>query len=246
MPKAAALRPVEWATTHSTWETFDIDELNRVVRDHAFIDLATADRQRSRPPLARIGAKAMYWIAAFGIIGPGAAIGLILSGGGRYKFSEDFSVEFETLSVQVASVLAIAALLYLFVPWVRTPYRQWDRSVVGVTVVLLLLTAGLLAVLYVNDDDEFRHWSVVGPQWVVVLMAIAVIVGVYRLHHDSMPPAVELDSLTPAEIQVLRESRREALVRLRSRRLISYAEFDALDQSPLGPAEEGGDRHGWK
>ena len=53
MPKAAAIRPNEWATIHVGMGSFDIGELNRVVLDYGYIELQPAKRWARRTPLGK-------------------------------------------------------------------------------------------------------------------------------------------------------------------------------------------------
>lgn len=233
MPKPAAPEPRAWAATYTRLGEVDISELNQIVRDYAYIELQVADRKARRSPIGKVAARAMHVLAILGICGPLIAAGIFFSGGGTRKLSEDFSAGFEIPFIYFGSVLGCVAILYFFVPWIRTSHRQWDRGVLGVGVFLAGSAAALLCLIYLSDSEVYPRWPLVVPVWLLLVLAIGSIVGLFMFKYDTKPPAVDLDQLTPEETAALMECRRKALVSLRSRSKVSYADFDAFNGAPL-------------
>jgi hypothetical protein len=64
-------------------------------------------------------------------------------------------------------------------------------------------------------------------------MAIGAVVGDFRWRTSVKPPTVDLDGLSPEQVDVLLASRRRALKILRSRSVVAYGDFDAFDSAPL-------------
>lgn len=227
MPRAAAIQPNEWATTHPNFEGFDLGSLNRVVIDYAFIELTMAKRWHRRTGLGRacavigriftiIGLTAGVALAAFMLVGTDseALLPVVWSG----------------------SALACVAVLGFFVPWALTPYRQWDRTLCGISVMMGVVALLSLGSALVRGVTIAPLWSVVVPLVVLLLVAVGAIVADVRLRTTELPPAVDLNSLSPNEIEVLLKVRRRALTILRSRNIVSYADFRGFDESPLDPS----------
>jgi hypothetical protein len=233
MPKPAAPDPRAWAATYTRLGDVEISELNQIVRDYAYIELQVSRRKASRSLIGKVAAGAMHVLAIVGICGPLIAAGIFVSGGGTRKLSEDFSPGFEIPCIYLGSVLGCVAILYFFVPWIRTSHRQWDRGVLGVGVFLAGSAVVLIALLYMSDSDTYPRWPLVGPVWLLLVMAIGSIVGLFIFKYDTKPPLVNLDELTPEETAALVECRRKALVSLRSRSKVSYADFDSYNSAPL-------------
>lgn len=233
MPKPAAPDPRAWAATYTRLGEVDISELNQIVRDYAYIELQVSGKKARRSLVGKIAAAAMHVLAIVGICGPLIAAGIFVSGGGTRKLSEDFSPGFEIPCIYLGSVLGCVAILYFFVPWIRTSHRQWDRGVLGVGVFLAGSAVALLVLIYLSDSDVYPRWLVVGPVWLLLVMAIGSIVGLFVFKYDTKPPVVDLDQLTQEETAALVECRRKALVSLRSRSKVSYADFDAYNNAPL-------------
>ncbi|MFJ9392511.1 hypothetical protein ACIRON_27080 [Nocardioides sp. NPDC101246] len=232
MPKAAAPRPAEWANRRDRHEPFDLDELNRVVLDHAYIDLEAARRRRGNP-LMRIGAALMFWVAALGTAGPLFAAGVFVSGGGYRKFSEDFSAGFEVQCIYIGSILGSVAVLYFLVPWLRASHRQWSGTLAAMSVAVAVTTLILLVLIYTSNADIYPRLPMVIPVWITFVLAIAAVIADYRLHSNVKPPEVAIDSLSDEDIEVLRASRRQALRIFRTQGLVGYGEFTDFDKSPL-------------
>lgn len=233
MPKAAAPDPRAWAASTTRLGEVDISELNQIVRDYAYIELQVSGRMARRPLIARIVVRLIHVLAVVGICGPLIAAGIFASGGGARKLSEDFSPGFEIPCIYVGSVLGCVAILYFFVPWIRTSHRQWDRGVLGVGMFLGGSAVILLVLIYLSDTEVYPRWPLVVPVWLLLLMAIGSIVALFKFRYDTKPPSVDLDKLTPEETELLIECRRKALVSLRSRSKIAYADFDAYNNAPL-------------
>lgn len=239
MPKAAAIDPGNWATVHSNFDRFDINELNRVVLDYAQIELESAERKRRRSGAANLAAKLMYWVALVGLAGPLFSVAIFASGGGARKLSEDFSPGFEVPCVYIGCALGFLALLYHFVPWVRSTHRQWDRSLFGFSVFVLVSTVLLLVLILMSDAAAYPRVPLVMAPLLLLAFGIALIVAEFRLYSREKPPAVDVNALTSDEVDVLLALRRQALTTLRSRSIVSYDEFDALDRSPLTASADG-------
>lgn len=233
MPKAAAPDPRAWAATYTRLGEVDISELNQVVLDYAYIELQVSGRKARRSAIGRIAARMMHVLAIVGICGPGIAAGIFASGGGARKLSEDFSPGFEVPCIYLGSVLGCVAILYFFVPWIRTSHRQWDRGVLGVGVFLTGSAVVLLALIYASDSGVYPRWPLTLPVWVLLLMALGSVVALFMFKYDTKPPAVDFDNLTAEETELLLECRRKALVSLRSRSKVSYSDFDTYNSAPL-------------
>ncbi|MBC7277341.1 hypothetical protein [Nocardioides sp.] len=232
MPKAAAPRPAEWANRRDRHKPFDLGELNRVVRDHAYIDLEAARRRRGNP-LMRVGAALMFWVAALGTCGPLFAAGVFVSGGGYRKFSEDFSAGFEVQCIYIGSILASVAVLYFLLPWLRSSHRQWSGTLVAMSAAVAVTTVILLFLIYTSSAEIYPRIPMVIPVWITLALSITAIVADYRLHTTAKPPEVAMEDLSDDDIEVLRASRRQALRIFRTQGLVGYGEFTDLDKSPL-------------
>lgn len=239
MPKAAAPSPSTWATVHGNFEKFDINELNRVVLDYAQVELEAAARKRQRSGPTNLAAGAMFWLAIIGLGGPLFAVAVFVSGGGTTKFSEDFSAGFEVPCIYIGCALGLVSLLYFLVPWLQESHRQWNRSLIGFAVILLVSTVLLLVLIFGSDPEVYPRFPLVVAPIVLLVLEIAAIVAAFRLYSKEKPPAVDVNALTPEDLDVLLASRHRALTTLRARSIVSYDEFDALDRSPLVASDDG-------
>jgi hypothetical protein len=237
MPKAAAPSPSTWATVHGNFEKFDINELNRVVLDYAQVELEAAARKRQRSGLMKVGARLMFWVALIGLGGPLIAVGIFVSGGGVTKFSEDFSAGVEVSFIYIGCALGVVALLYFLVPWLQESHRQWNRNLVGFSVILLVSTVLLLVLIFISDPEIYPRFPLLVAPLVLLALEIVVLVAAFRLYSKEKPPAVDVRSLTSVDLDVLLASRRRALTTLRARSIVSYDEFDELDRTPLVPSD---------
>lgn len=233
MPKAAAIQPLEWAQIHSNFDKFRIEELNQVVANYAYIELAVAARKNRRWPPLRILARIMPFLFIIGLIGPGCALGFFISGGGTRRFSEDFSPSFEIPCIYGGAILGCVAALYYLAPWLRTPYRQWDRTMGAIAGLLGIPAAILLGLIYNSDPDVYPRWPMVVPLWLLLALAIGMIVANHVLRCKTMPPSVNLRTLSREEMEVLLTVRRKALTKLRARNIVASKDFDAYDKSPM-------------
>lgn len=232
MPEVAAPRPAEWANRRDRNKPFDLDELNHVVREHAYIDLEAARRRRGNPAM-RVGSVLMFWIAALGVCGPLIAAAIFVSGGGYRKFSEDFTPGFEVQCIYIGSILGGVAVLYFLLPWLRSSHRQWSSALVATSVVVAVSTIILLVLIYTSDADIYPRIPMVLPAWITLALSIVAIVADYRLYSRTKPPQVVVEELDDEDIEVLRASRRQALRIFRTQGLVGYGEFTDLDKSPL-------------
>ena len=231
MPKAAAIQPNEWATIHSNFDPFDIGELNRVVIDYAAVELWTAGRWHRRTALGRACAVAGRCLTVIGLMAA-VTLALVLLAG----------VDGEALlpAVWAGAVLSCAGVLGFFVPWVLTPYRQWDRTLSGIAVMTIVIAVISLGALAFRDFAGAPRWALAVPCLVLLLVAVGARVGVHRLRSTAKPPAVDVGSLSRQQLEVLLAARRRALRILRSRNVVSYKDFPAFDAAPLeAPAADG-------
>lgn len=225
MPKAAAIQPNEWATIHANFTSFDIGALNRVVLDYAFVELTLAKRWYRRTALGKA-------IAVFGLVFTVvclmAAVGL-----GFVMVTGGLDTEALVPVVWVGAGLSCCALLGFFVPWVLTPYRQWDRTLHGIAVMIAVVAAASLGAALIRRWDYASNASLAVPFVLLLAFAIGVMVVHARLRATEKPPAVDVGSLSPKDIEILRKVRRRALVILRSRNVVAYKDFDGYDNAPF-------------
>ena len=223
MPKAAAIQPNEWATTHDNFTSFDIGALNRVVLDYALVELTLANRWHRRTALGKTVAVAGR---GFTIICLLVAVGLgivMLTGG----------LDNEALLpvAWVGAGLSCCALLGFFLPWVLTPYRQWDRTLSGIAVMIVVVAAASLGAALIRRWSHVSNPALAVPFVVLLAFAIGVMVAHARLRLTEKPPAVDIASLSPGDIEILRKVRRRALVILRSRNVVAYKDFNEYDNA---------------
>lgn len=225
MPKAAAIQPNEWATTHDNFTPFDIGALNRVVLDYAIVELTLANRWYRRTALGRTVA---VFGVAFTVFSLCAAItlGLVMLTGG---------IDNEALLpvAWAGAGLSACALLGFFVPWALTPYRQWDRTLSGIAVMIAAVATLSLGAALVRRWEAVSNAALAVPFVVLLAFAIGVMVVHARLRDAAKPPAVDVASLSPGDIEVLRKVRRRALKILRSRNVVAYKDFDGYDSAPF-------------
>ncbi|MEU5871729.1 hypothetical protein AB0A73_09235 [Glycomyces sp. NPDC047369] len=224
MPKAAAIQPNEWATIHPNFEGFDLASLNRVVTDYAFIELAMAKRWHRRTGLGRACAVIGRIFTILGLMG-GVALAIVMLAG----------VEPEALLpiAYIGAALACIAVLGFFVPWALTPYRQWDRTLCGIAVMMMVAAVLALGSVVFRDPAPVSRLALAAPLVVLLLVTIGALVADVRFRTTDKPPAVDLASLSPNEIEVLLKARHRALRILRSRNIVAYADFRRFDESPL-------------
>jgi cation transport ATPase len=224
MPKAAAIQPNEWATIHDNFEPFDLGALNRVVLDYAHIELANAKRWTRRSALGRACAAIVSCLKVLGLMAAVSLALFLLAG-----------VDGEALVALVYScaTLSCAGVLGFFVPWLLTPYRQWDRTLSGISVMVAVAALLALGAACFRTFEAAPAWVLAPPCLLVLLVAVGALVGDYRLSTTAKPPAVDLESLSPQEIEVLIAARHRALRILRSRNVVSYKDFHGFDSSPL-------------
>ncbi|WP_026930070.1 hypothetical protein [Glycomyces tenuis] len=225
MPKAAAIQPNEWATIHDNFVPFDIGALNRVVLDYAHIELTLAKRWHRRTVLGRTVAVAGYSLQIIGLMAAVTLALILLTG----------AIDNEALLpvVWAGAALSAYAVVGRLVPWLLTPYRQWDRTLFGLAVMVSVIAVVSLGAALFRSWEAAPGWAVAVPCAVLlaVMAAVMVVHGRYRVAEK--PPAVDLATLSPAEIELLRKVRRRALVVLRSRNVVSYKDFNGYDNAPL-------------
>ncbi|GAA1673183.1 hypothetical protein GCM10009830_19340 [Glycomyces endophyticus] len=225
MPKAAAIQPNEWATIHDNFEPFDLHALNRVVLDYAHIELALARRWHRRTAAGRAAAATGFGLRVVGLI---AAVGtgfVMLAGGADGE---------ALLPVAwVGAILSCYTVLSMLIPWLLTPYRQWDRTLVGITVMVAVAAAASLASALARDWEAAPNWAVALPFALLLAVTAGALVVHARRRSTEKPPAVDAASLTPEELDLLRRVRRRALVILRSRNIVAYADLEGFAAAPF-------------
>ncbi|MEV0646396.1 hypothetical protein AB0I28_14145 [Phytomonospora sp. NPDC050363] len=225
MPRAAAIQPNEWATIHNNFTPFDIGALNRVVLDYALVELTLANRWYRRTALGRTVAVAGY---SFTIICLIAAVGL-----GIFMLTGAIDNEALLPVVWVGAGLSCCALLGFFMPWVLTPYRQWDRTLNGIAVMTIVIAVLSLGAALIRRWDYASNAALAVPFVVLLAFAIGVLIVHARLRGTEKPPAVTVASLSPRDIEILRKARRRALVILRSRNVVAHKDFNGYDSTPF-------------
>lgn len=226
MPKAAAIQPSEWATIHPGLGSFDIGELNRVVIDYAHIELALAKRWSRRTALGRVCAGLNQCLKVIGLMAMVLLAVVLLAG-----------VDGEALVpvVYAGGFTACAGIVAFFVPWLLTPYRQWDRTLCGISVMAAVAAVASITAIAVRDFEAGPPWLLAVPCVLLLLVSIGAIIADYRLRTTGKPPAVDLATLSQAEIEVLLALRHKTLKHLRARSVVSYQDFAGFDAAPLDP-----------
>ncbi|SDE15850.1 hypothetical protein [Glycomyces harbinensis] len=224
MPKAAAIQPLEWATIHPGFGTFDIGELNRVVLDYAYIELHMASRWTRRSALGRVFGGLLYSVVIIGLMAA-VTLGLCLVTG----------VDGVALVpiVYVGTAFGCAVVAGLYVPWALTPYRQWDRTLCGISVMIAVIAVVSIGSIFARDFEAAPRWLLAAPCAVMLIVAIGAIVGDYRFRTTVKPPAVDVKALSPEEVDVLLAVRRRVLKSLRAKSIVSYSDFKVFDAAPL-------------
>jgi hypothetical protein len=97
----------------------------------------------------------------------------------------------------------------------------------------------LLVLILMSDPAAYLRVPLVIAPMLLLVFGIAVIVAEFQLYSREKPPTVDVNALTSEELDVLLALRRQALTTLRSRSIVSYDEFDALDRSPLTARADG-------
>lgn len=228
MPKAAAIQPNEWATIHDNFTPFEIAALNRVVLDYAHVELALGRRWYRRTGLGRTVAVTGFAFTIFSLCAA-VALGLVMLTG---------ALDNEALLpvAWVGAGLSACAVLGFFVPWLLTPYRQWDRTLNGIAVMVIVIATLSLGAALVRRWEYASNAAVAVPFMLLLACAIAVIVVHVRLRVAEKPPAVDVASLSPSDIEILRKVRQRALKILRHRNVVAYKDFNAYDNAPFDTA----------
>jgi hypothetical protein len=231
MPKAAAIQPNEWATIQDNFTPFEIGAMNRVVLDYAHVELTLARRWYRRTALGKTVAVLGF---AFTIISLCAAVALgllMLTGGIDNK---------ALLPVTwVGAALSACAILGFFVPWVLTPYRQWDRTLNGIAVMITVIATLSLGAALIRRWEAVSNAALAVPFLLLVAFAVGVIIVHVRLRVTEKPPAVDVASLSPSDIEVLRKVRQRALKILRHRNIVAYKDFNEYDNASFDTAPGG-------
>jgi hypothetical protein len=230
MPKAAAVQPKEWATIHDNFVPFDIGALNRVVLDYAHVDLALANRWYRRTALGKTLAALGF---AFTIVSlcASVALGLIMLTGAI----DDAAL----LPVAWAGAgISACAVLGFFVPWALTPYRQWDRTLNGVAVMITAIATLSLGSALVREREEVANTALAVPFILLAAFTVGIVAVHARLRVTEKPPAVDVASLSPSDIEVLRKVRQRALKILRHRNVVAYKDFNRYDNASFDTAPE--------
>jgi hypothetical protein len=225
MPKAAAIQPNEWATIHDNFTPFDIGALNRVVLDYALVELTLANRWYRRTALGKAVAVAGFTFTIICLIVAVGMAFIMLAGG----------IDNEALLpvAWVGAGLSCCALLGYFTPWALTPYRQWDRTLNGIAVMILVVAAASLGAALIRRWEYASNAALAVPFALLLAFAIGIMVLHARLRVTEKPPAVNVESLSPNDIEILKKVRRRALVILRSRNVVAYKDFNEYDSAPF-------------
>lgn len=226
MPKAAAIQPLEWATIHSGMGTFDIGELNRVVIDYGYIELQAAKRWTRRTALGRFCNGLLQCFKVIGLMAAVLLATITMTG-------TDDEVLFPI--VYASAGLSCVAMLGWYVPWALTPYRQWDRTLSGIAVMMIVAASVSTVSLFAWDLETGPVWLLAGPCVALLLVSVWALVGAHRFRNREKPPAIDPATLTPEEMDVLFALRRRTLKVLRGRNVVAYKDFNGFDRSPLVP-----------
>ncbi|NUT18746.1 MAG: hypothetical protein HOV77_06140 [Hamadaea sp.] len=227
VPRATAMDAPEWATIVDPSAKFEPEELNRVVRESASIELARRERDERRSWFGKFLVAASYVVMICGLVVSGIAFLMVL----RVR-PEEFEAGLQIFCA-AGFLMGCLTVLHWWVDWLTTPYRQWSRTILGIAAMEGACAVGSLAALYARLPELSDRWLLMIPMWLLLLLAIASVPLVFRCTYYGKPPAVELESLTPTQIEYLIAYRRKALKVLRSRSIVSYVLFNELDQSPL-------------
>ncbi|MFC3490966.1 hypothetical protein [Glycomyces rhizosphaerae] len=226
MPKAAAIQPNEWATIQDSLTPFAIGALNRVVLDYAHVELTLARRWYRRTALGKTVAVLGFSFTIFSLCAA-VALGLIMLTGG---------IDNEALLpvAWVGAGLSACAILGFFVPWALTPYRQWDRSLNGIAVMIIVIATLSLGAALIRRWEVVSNAELAVPFILLIAFTVGVIVVHVRLRVTEKPPAVDdVASLSPSDIEVLRKVRQRALKILRHRNVVAYKDFNGYDNAPF-------------
>lgn len=228
MPKAAAIQPNEWATIHDNFTPFEIGALNRVVLDYAHVELTLAKRWYRRTALGKTVAALGFAFTIFSLCAA-VALGLVMLTGG---------IDNEALLpvAWVGSGLSACAILGFFVPWALTPYRQWDRTLNGITVMVLVIATLSLGAALIRRWEAVSNAALAVPFLLLIAFAVGVIVVHVRRRVTEKPPAVDVASLSPSDIEVLRKVRQRTLKILRHRNVVAFKDFNGYDNAPFDTA----------
>lgn len=223
MPKAAALQPNEWATIHDNFTPFEIGALNRVVLDYAQVELILANRWYRRTALGKAIAVLGVAVTIFSLCAA-VALGLVMLTGG---------LDNEALLpvAWVGAGLSACAVLGFFVPWALTPHRQWDRTLHGIAVMVVVIATLSLGAALIRRWDSVSTATLAVPFVVLIAFAVGIIVVHVRLRATEKPPAVDVASLSASDLEVLRKVRRRALKILRHRNVVAHKDFNRYDNA---------------
>ncbi|MBC7278227.1 hypothetical protein [Nocardioides sp.] len=205
-------------------QTFNIDQLNRVVIDYAYIELEALKRRNRRPSMLRMLSPIMYWIAIAGVLAPFLSVAAIVG-------SDDPTIEL--VGAFAGGALGCASILYFYVPWSQSEYRQWDPTASTLSVLTGVFSAVALALTFAGVPDADQPAILAAPVGVLLVVVIGTLVARYRGYSTEMPPRINVRDLSSDEMAVLLKSRRQGLVRLRGRGIITHAEFETFDEIPL-------------
>ncbi|GAA2263071.1 hypothetical protein GCM10009853_015260 [Glycomyces scopariae] len=228
MPKAAAIQPNEWATIHDNFTPFDIGALNRVVLDYAHVELTLARRWYRRTALGKTVAGLGYTLT---IISLCAAVAL-----GIFMLTGAIDNEALLPVAWAGAGLSACAVLGFFVPWLLTPHRQWNRTLHGIAVMILVIATLSLGAALFRTWESASNAVLAVPFLLLIAFTVAVIVVHVRLRATEKPPAVDVASLTPDDIEILRKVRQRALRILRSRNVVAYKDFNEYDSASFDSA----------
>ncbi|GAA2136578.1 hypothetical protein GALLR39Z86_39330 [Glycomyces algeriensis] len=193
--------------------------------DYAHVELTLAKRWYRRTALGKTVAGLGFAFTIFSLCAA-VALGLIMLTGG---------IDNEALLpvAWIGAGLSACAILGFFVPWALTPYRQWDRTLNGIAVMVLVIATLALGAALVRRWEAASNAVLAVPFLLLAAFAVGVIVAHVRLRVTEKPPAVDVASLTPSDIEVLRKVRRRTLKILRSRNIVAYKDFHGYDDAPF-------------
>ena len=123
-----------------------------------------------------------------------------------------------------------------FVPWALTPCRQWDRTLNGIAVMIIVIATLSLGAALIRRWEAVSNAALAVPFLLLTAFGVGVIVVHVRLRVTEKPPAVDVASLTPSDIEVLRKVRQRALKILRHRNIVAYKDFNGYDNAPFDTA----------
>ena len=237
MPKVKS--PNVWAYQFRRVSDFKVADLNEVVSAYGSHLLIESDRRSRQSSIGRLGYMVGIIVVMVGLVAPGVGIGFFISGGGGRRFSQDFTPGVEVPVLFIGFWLGVVALLLIFLNWVREPYRQFYANLVMLPGFLGVCSVVMLVLLYRSDPDAYQPWPLSLPMWILLFGAMLFILSVPFLRARDQPEPVDVGSLQPDQVEVLRKARREALEILLKRDVIDAREFESADGSGLTLAKNG-------